>query len=255
VHLAEDVLQDAMLNAYRAIAAGAMPENLEAWLFTLVRNCVVNTRRATRATVPLEDHHELAVEHSTSALLEQHEWMDWLTGAIGGLPVRQREALLGHVFEGRSHAEIATRQGTTVAAVKTLIHRARRGLAGSVSSPWHSVSLPILAGARRLSTSFTRRSLAGKAGACWQRRGSRCCRAWLDGMGLRLHGGGVVRGNKSLDRETESPVAGGERKEQQNGIECRATMALNHPKCGVFSRLRGVLEPRRYTMLLCAARL
>jgi RNA polymerase sigma factor (sigma-70 family) len=163
-HLAEDVLQEAMLNAYRAIAAGATPENIKAWLFTLVRNCVVNTHRTARATVPLEDHHRPAVENSASTLFAQREWMDWLMGAIGDLPVRQREALLGHAFEGRSYAEIATRQDTTVSAVKTLIHRARRGLAGSASPPWHSISLPILAGARRLGASLTRRSLAGKAG-------------------------------------------------------------------------------------------
>jgi RNA polymerase sigma factor (sigma-70 family) len=163
-HLAEDVVQDAMLNAYRAIAAGATPQNIKAWLFTLVRNCAVNTKRAARATVPLEDHHGPAVSQSTSALLEQREWMDWLMGAIGDLPARQREALLGHAFEGRSYAEIAMLQHTTISAVKTLIHRARRGLAGSVSSPWRSVALPIIAGMRRLGTSFSRRSLAGKAG-------------------------------------------------------------------------------------------
>jgi RNA polymerase sigma factor (sigma-70 family) len=126
-HLGEDAVQEAMVNAYGALAAGARPENLRAWLFTIVRNCAVNIRRAQRPTDPLP-----AVWDSggpdTVALLEQREWMDGLMSAIGDLPDRQREVLVGHTFEGRSYRELAERHSTTVPAVKTLIHRARRGL-------------------------------------------------------------------------------------------------------------------------------
>ena len=49
-------------------------------------------------------------------------------GAVHGLPARQRDALVGHAFEGRSYREIAARQQTTIAAVKSLLTRARRTL-------------------------------------------------------------------------------------------------------------------------------
>jgi hypothetical protein len=61
--------------------------------------------------------------------------------------------------------------------------------------------------------------------------------------------------HKSLDREIQSPVAGDERQEQQNGMELESSTALNRPKRGVFLGLRGVLELRRASTLLCAARL
>ena len=59
--LAEDIVQEAALNAFRALAAGARPENLRAWLFTIVRNCASNARRAGRPSIPIEDHPEADV--------------------------------------------------------------------------------------------------------------------------------------------------------------------------------------------------
>jgi hypothetical protein len=63
-------------------------------------------------------------------------------------------------LEGRSYREIAIRQDSTVSAVKTLIHRARRRLAGAV----HPALLPFPAGARRLAELLARGPLAAKAG-------------------------------------------------------------------------------------------
>jgi DNA-directed RNA polymerase specialized sigma24 family protein len=45
--LAEDVLQEAFLNAYRHLAAGATtPQNTRAWLFAIVHNAAINAVRA-----------------------------------------------------------------------------------------------------------------------------------------------------------------------------------------------------------------
>ncbi|MGA9874602.1 MAG: RNA polymerase sigma factor [Solirubrobacteraceae bacterium] len=154
--LAEDVLQEAMINAYRAIAAGARPEELRAWLFTIVRNCASNARRARRASIPLENHHEADTSQNPALAVAGRERMQLLMGAIGELPDRQRQALLGHVLEGRSYREIATRQESTVSAVKALINRARRNLAATAQP----ALLPFPAAARRLAGLLT-----GKEGA------------------------------------------------------------------------------------------
>ena len=80
------------------------------------------------------------------------------------------------------------------------------------------------------------------------------CLAWTGG--LQLCQGGVVRGMKSLDRETGSPVAGGERQEQQNGMESvGSSTALNSPKWRVFLVLRGVFGAAWSVDALRAARL
>jgi RNA polymerase sigma factor (sigma-70 family) len=161
VHLAEDIVQEAALNAYRALAAGTRPENLRAWFFTIVRNCASNARRAGRTSIPIEDHHEADASQDPALALARRERTALLMGALGELPDRQRQALLGHALEGHSYREIAVRQDSTVSAVKTLIHRARRSLGAAP----RLALLPFPAVARRLTGLLARGPLAGNAGA------------------------------------------------------------------------------------------
>jgi RNA polymerase sigma factor (sigma-70 family) len=161
--LAEDVLQEAFLNAYRHLAAGARPQNARAWLFTIVHNAAINVTRAPQVPVLLEADHSVAGGPTPLEAVEQREWLDWLMGAIGALPVRQRDALVGHALEGRSYRELASREQTSVSAIKTLIHRARRGLAEG--SPRQALAVPFLLISRRLAGSATHRALAGKLSA------------------------------------------------------------------------------------------
>ena len=161
--LAEDVVQEALLNAHRAIAAGACPEHPRAWLFTIVRNAAVNAARATRTTDEIEECRHSTADQTVAATVEQSEWIGWLMGAVHGLPARQRDALVGHAFEGRSYREIAARQQTTIAAVKSLLTRARRTLSTDASFQAVALGAP-LAAARALRTLLVRSPLAGKAG-------------------------------------------------------------------------------------------
>jgi RNA polymerase sigma factor (sigma-70 family) len=161
--LAEDVLQDAFLNAYRHLTAGTRPQNTRAWLFTIVHNAAINAVRTPQPSLSLETSHFVVGGATPSEAIEQREWLDWLMGAIGALPARQRNALVGHALEGRSYRELASREQTTVSAIKTLIHRARRGLAEG--SPLHALAAPFLLISRRLAGLTARRALAGKLSA------------------------------------------------------------------------------------------
>ena len=161
--LAEDVLQEAFLSAYRHLAAGARPQNTRAWLFTIVHNAAINAARAAQPPVSLEANHSLAGGPTPPEAIEQREWLDWLMGAIQALPARQRDALVGHALEGLSYRELANREQTTVSAIKTLIHRARRGLAEG--SPLHALTAPFLFISRRLAGFTAHRALAGKLSA------------------------------------------------------------------------------------------
>lgn len=127
----DDVLQETYLSAYRAIVAGAQPDSLQAWLYTIARNQACNARRSRRPTTPVDELAVAATAPCPAGAVEQGEWMEWLMAAISDLPARQRTALVEHVFEGRSYDEIAQRQQTTIGAVKTLMHRARHGLTQS----------------------------------------------------------------------------------------------------------------------------
>src|ERR1700685_1441631 len=65
--MAEDVVQEALLNAHRAIAAGASPEHPRAWLFTIVHNAAVNATRAARTTEEIEEHRHSTCEQTVAA--------------------------------------------------------------------------------------------------------------------------------------------------------------------------------------------
>ena len=70
-----------------------------------------------------EDLQTSAAGPSESA--EQRERLKAVTRAIATLPAEQRAALILREFESLSYQEVADVLGTTVAAVKGRIHRAR----------------------------------------------------------------------------------------------------------------------------------
>ena len=132
--LAEDAVQDALVRAHRAIVAGKVPVDVHAWLFAIVRNRCHDYFRAARPTAPLPPE----LPGRSPSALEEVGRGGRLAGALGAvdrLPTAQRAALLGRELEGRTYEDIAARQSTTVAAVKSLLHRARATLAHQASLP------------------------------------------------------------------------------------------------------------------------
>jgi RNA polymerase sigma factor (sigma-70 family) len=123
---AEDVTQTTFMNAYRAYQRGDAVEKPQNWLIKIAHN-VARTRyaRASRRVkeVPLEEHvDQLALPEDEKPNIEG------ILRALGRLPFNQRAALVMRELEGRSYAEIADTLGVSVAAVETLIFRARRSL-------------------------------------------------------------------------------------------------------------------------------
>jgi RNA polymerase sigma factor (sigma-70 family) len=123
---AEDVTQTTFLNAYRAFQRGEEIRKPQNWLIKIAHN-VARTRYAHISRrvkeVPLEDHvAQLAV------MEEEKPDVDGVLRALGRLPFNQRAALVMRELEGRSYSEIADTLGVSVAAVETLIFRARRSL-------------------------------------------------------------------------------------------------------------------------------
>jgi RNA polymerase sigma factor (sigma-70 family) len=123
---AEDVTQTTFLNAYRAFQRGEEIRKPQNWLIKIAHN-VARSRyaRSSRRVkeVPLEDHvDQLAISDDEKPNVEG------VLRALGRLPFNQRAALVMRELEGRPYSEIADTLDVSVAAVETLIFRARRSL-------------------------------------------------------------------------------------------------------------------------------
>jgi RNA polymerase sigma-70 factor (ECF subfamily) len=128
---AEDAVQTTFLNAQRGLGRGVVPEYELAWLFKIAQNVCHNRHQSARrrgrveATQDLDALQDVIASPDRSAAVSLGE----LTSALGAIPVRQRRALLLREFQGCSYEEIASELGISVAAVETLLFRARRAVA------------------------------------------------------------------------------------------------------------------------------
>jgi RNA polymerase sigma-70 factor, ECF subfamily len=132
---AEDVVQDALGRAHADLRRRGAPENVVAWLHTIVRNRAIDVVRhhPGRRGVQLEDH-DVATIDGPEAILARRERVDAVMAAIDGLPGRQRDALVDVVFSGASYEEVAASQATSVPAVKALVNRARRSVRAAAAA-------------------------------------------------------------------------------------------------------------------------
>lgn len=123
---AEDVTQTTFMNAYRAFGRGEEILKPQNWLIKIAHNVARSrySRMSRRVKeVPLDDHMEqLAMPE------DERPNVEGVLQALGLLPFNQRAALVMRELEGRSYAEIADTLDVSVAAVETLIFRARRSL-------------------------------------------------------------------------------------------------------------------------------
>jgi RNA polymerase sigma factor (sigma-70 family) len=126
---AEDVVQDAMVRALRALRAGSRPEAVGPWLHRIARNCALDLSASRRRhpVVELADHAHPPVEDA-GAVVERRMGVRGLVTDVGRLPATQRSALVLRELEGRSYSDIADELDVTVPAVKSLLVRARQGL-------------------------------------------------------------------------------------------------------------------------------
>jgi len=123
---AEDVVQSAFIKAQDAIVDGDQELELRPWLFTIVRNKALNDLRDQPTYEHLDEDYDGVPQPPEVAVGRQR--VKALIAALMALPAVQREAIVKRELEGRGHDEIAAELGTTAAAVRGLIFRARTNL-------------------------------------------------------------------------------------------------------------------------------
>lgn len=144
---ARDVVQDAMLSAYRAIGRFEGHSRLSTWLHRITVNTALMKLR-TRSRKPEESiepllptfnergHHTARVVSWEGAdeLFEREESRALVRQAIDELPDTYRTVLLLRDIEEMDTEEVARLLGITPNAVKARLHRARQAL-GTLLGP------------------------------------------------------------------------------------------------------------------------
>ena len=131
-HTAEDLVQESLIRAWRALDRLQNPAAIKGWLKTIVRR--ENARRFERAqqelsTMPPDEirAEQKTYDTSTEAFV--------LRRAVDALPEEYSEPLIMQVLHGYSQQEIAVWLGLSSAGVGTRLFRARQKLREALGDP------------------------------------------------------------------------------------------------------------------------
>jgi RNA polymerase sigma factor (sigma-70 family) len=127
---AEDVLQEVFAASFNAICADDRPINARPWLYRIARNrCLNHLRRPQPAGQDSMDVFERDGGTTTADTVHKREEFRHIVTDVQELPETQRTALLLREIDALSYDQIAEAMDTTVPSVKSLLVRARVGLA------------------------------------------------------------------------------------------------------------------------------
>lgn len=142
---AEEALQQALLNAWMALARQTEVHELRAWLYQVAHNAALNCMRGERSVraADLQHSERLAalcgVREAQTAGIDDAMALREAFAGIAALPELQREVMLRTALGGRRQDEVACELGISDDAVRGLLYRARStlrsGLAALVPAP------------------------------------------------------------------------------------------------------------------------
>lgn len=134
---AEDVVQEAWLQAFLNLAFLRTPQRFGSWLLGIVANlCRMRLRTRKRSYIGddwsggrvLPDFTQTDLHPSSEAVYEARELHNVVLAAIATLSTEQQQAVRLHYLEGLPLWEISQQAGVPVGAVKGRLHRARARL-------------------------------------------------------------------------------------------------------------------------------
>jgi RNA polymerase sigma-70 factor (ECF subfamily) len=133
-HDAEDLMQDVMLNAYRAIHQFRGMSSFRTWLARIMMNSFLNQKRKSdplgpaKRQDPIEPDFEPPFDsanpkHGSERIVHNGLVMQQILKLLGSVPERQRLMFLMKHQEGMTCEEIADTMGTSVGTVKKTLFR------------------------------------------------------------------------------------------------------------------------------------
>jgi RNA polymerase sigma-70 factor (ECF subfamily) len=128
IHQAEDLVQETVLKAISKQEKFEADTNLQAWLFTILRNQFFSSHRKIQREVEDADGAHAATLVTIPDQEDRIVVQD-LEVALAKLPQEQREAILLIGAEGMAYEEAADALGVKVGTIKSRVNRARNRLA------------------------------------------------------------------------------------------------------------------------------
>ena len=112
--MAEDCVQDAIVNAYQKRHTFNSPIQMKAFLYTCVRNACISILRKIDSQQNYLSEQETEYEWEISAAIIEQETLDRLHAAISELPEKYRQIFDLDYEQGLKHAEIANLLGISI---------------------------------------------------------------------------------------------------------------------------------------------
>ena len=120
--MAEDAVQQIFVKLWETSAKIEIEVNLKGYLYTMIKNHVLNQFRNNRESISLSYvniQNEAVKEEDFTEKLEERELHDFLYKGICNLPPQKREVCRLKLEEKLSNQEIADRMGISVHTVKS----------------------------------------------------------------------------------------------------------------------------------------
>lgn len=128
----DDVVQESLLRAHRALRRDDRHIEVRPYLFRLVRNCcldeIARSRTDSVALHLLHPGDEPASTDSAHSLFERRDRLTTTLADVADLPESQRHALLRREIDGLTHEQVAAELGVSPGASRSLVLRARETL-------------------------------------------------------------------------------------------------------------------------------
>ena len=146
---AEDVTQDAFLQAFNTLDRFRGEAPFRMWLLRIIHNTALNSV-ARRRPAPVPDPSEtpgasrdsVTTDKTPAHVLEERERRERLIEKLALLPARHRSVLVLRDLEGLSYEGIAQITGSPIGSVKGRLHRARKQLAEILEQNTYDWEIP-----------------------------------------------------------------------------------------------------------------
>ncbi len=132
---ADDILQEIYLRIHTHIDGVRDCARLQAWVYQIARNAVIDHYRSRRPTGELPE--SLTLPQASCENDVECELMASLASMISDLPDKYCQALTLTLYEGLTQQELAERLGISLSGAKSRVQRAREKLKESLSNCCH----------------------------------------------------------------------------------------------------------------------